>query len=327
MTDIYAPYRALLAGKEVPIHEDQPYPGRYKMKRNGVWLPVAIGPDGDGEIAAIVDGANADPLKIWTWCAKWPVTQDAYKFRMANGHWPDEPKQTYGSNRPTDPFEALLADVQDKSKQADELLTHHPEIKTQTVCDLFRNMQAQLLDLNKQADALHETEKRPVLDKCKEIDDRFRFRAAVKVLSERLRQRFGAFLAAEERRQREEAQRKFEAARAAAEAERQRIEAERAQQKEDDPIAFHTSPEPELPEMPAAPEPVKVQAGGGFGRKAGLQSVWVGVVEDHKAALGYFADHPDVKALVEKLVKKAVKDSKGAVKIPGVNITEDRRAA
>lgn len=327
MTDVYAPYRALLAGKDVPIIADEPYPGRYKMKRGDTWLPVAIGYDEFENLTALVDGKPANPLDIWTWCAKWPVSQDAYKFRKANGHWPDEPKPTIGHNMPSDPFEALLAEIEDKSAQADELLAKNPEIKTQLVCDLARNLQAQLLEFNRRADELHETEKRPVLEKGKEIDERFRFRAAVKVLSERLRQRFGAFLAVEERRQREAAQREFEAKRAAAEAERQRLEAERAKQKEDDPIAFHTSPEPELPEMPAAPEPVKVQAGGGFGRRAGLRTEYVPQIDDYRAALLHFAEHPDVHAAVLKAVKQAVKTSKGTAKIPGVRVIEERRAA
>lgn len=325
MTDVYAPYRAMLAGREVPIIADEPYPGRYKMKRGDVWLPVAIGYDEFEKLTALVDGQCANPLEIWTWCAKWPVTQDAYKFRKANGHWPDEPKPVVRSNMPDDPLEALLAEMADKAAQAEELLSKNPEIKTQLACDLARNLQAQLLDINKRADSMHETAKRPVLEKGKEIDERFRFRAGVKVLSERLRQRFGAFMAAEERRQREAAQRQFEAARAAAEAERQRIEAERAQQKQDDPVAFHTSPEPELPEMPATPEPVKVQAGGGFGRKAGLKSIWVPVLTDYKMALAHFAENAKVRELIQKLGEQAVKA--GARDVPGFEIREERRAA
>jgi hypothetical protein len=325
VTDVYAPYRALLAGKKVPIIADEPYPGRYKMKRGNVWLPVAIGFDEFGNLTALVDGKRVNPLDIWTWCAKWPVTQDAYKFRKANGHWPDEPKPMIGANMPSDPLEALLAEMEDKIAQAEDLLTKHPVIETQQVCDRARNLQAQLLSIIKRADEMHAAAKRPVLEKGKEIDEQFRFRATVKTLSERLRQSFGAFLVAEERRQREAAQRRFEADRAAAEAERQRIEAERARQKQDDPVAYHTSPEPELPQMPAGPEPVKVQAGGGFGRKAGVKSVWVPVLTDYKAALAHFAEHAKIKELVQKLGEQAVKA--GARDVPGFEIREERRAA
>lgn len=327
MSDVYQPYRDMLAGKDVPITSEHPYPGRYKVKRGDVWLPVAIGYDQFDNLTALVDGMQANPLDVWTWCAKHPVTQDAYKFRKANGYWPDEPKPVARSNMPADPFDALLAVVEDKSAQAEDLLTRNPEIKSQQVCDLFRNLQAQLLDLNKQADAMHETEKRPVLERGKEIDERFRFRASVKVLSERLRQRFGAFLAAEERRQKEAAQREFEAKRAAAEAERKRIEEEQAKLMRDDPIAALTSPPPEAPELPVAPEPVKVQAGGGFGRRAGLRTDWVPEITDYKLAALHVIGHDDVKAAVEKVIARMVKAAKGKVKIPGVTVNETRKAA
>lgn len=328
MTDIYQPYRDMLLGKDVPVHSDEPYPGRYKLKgTDGRFLPVAIGPDQFGNLTALVDGLPRNPVAIWMFCAKNPVTQDAYKFRKENGRWPDEPEPVVRSNMPSDPFDALLAEIESMSAQAENLLTKNPEIKNQTTCDLFRNCQAQLLALNKRADAMHETEKRPALEQGKAIDERFRFRATVKVLTERLRQRFGAFMAVEERRQQEEARRKFEAERAAAEAERQRIEEQQAQLMQDDPIQALTSPPVELPEMPTAPEPVKVQAGGGFGRKSGLRTDWLGQIEDYQAALAHFSEHPDVRAAVEKLVKQTVKTSKGTAKIPGVKIVEERRAA
>lgn len=325
MTDIYQPYRDMLAGKDVPIHADRPYPGRYRMKRNGTFLPVAIGPDADGNILAQVDGKMMDAEAIWTHCAKSPVPQDAYKFRMTNGHWPDEPRPAAGHNMPADPFDALLAEIADKSDQATALLDQHPEIKAQQVCDLFRNMQAQLLALNKRADTLHEEQKRPVLEQGRAIDERFRFRAAVKVLSERLRSRFESFLKAEERRQQEAARQKYEAERAAAEAERKRIEDERAKLMQDDPIEALTTPPPELPELPVAPEPIKVQAGGGFGRKAGLKSVWVACLTDFDAAVRHYADNAKLRELVQKLADADVRTGKRT--IPGFEVKEDRRAA
>jgi hypothetical protein len=325
VTDIYQPYRDMLAGREVPIHADRPYPGRYKMKRNGAFVPVAIGPDSDGNILAQVDGKMMDAEAVWTHCAKHPVPQNAYKFRLANGHWPDEPKPSIGHNMPSDPFEALLAEIADKSEQANSLLNQHPEIKAQQTCDLFRNMQAQLLALHKRADTLHEEQKRPVLDQGRAIDERFRFRGAIRVLTERLRSRFETFLKVEERRQQEAARQKYEAERAAAEAERKRIEVERAKLMENDPIQALTTPAPELPELPLAPEPVKVQAGGGFGRKAGLKSVWVPVLTDFDAAVKHYADNAKLRELVQKLADADVRTGKRT--IPGFDVKEDRRAA
>jgi hypothetical protein len=323
MTDVYAPYRAMLAGKDVPIIADEPYPGRYKMKRGNVWLPVAIGYDEFENLTALVDGDRANPLDIWTWCAKHPITQDAYKFRKANGHWQDEPKPVALSNMPSDPFEALLVEIEDKSAQAEELLTG--DVTSQQGCDLARNMQAQLLALNKRADALHKAEKAPVLLQQREIDERFRFRDKVTDIASRLRFKFEAFLRTEERRQREEAERKHREEVARVEAERKRIEAERAKLKADEPVAFHTSPEPELPVAPAAPEPVKVSAGGGFGRKAGLKSVWIASLSDIDAALAHYKDNAKVRELIQKLADADVRA--GNRVIPGFAINEERKAA
>ena len=323
MRDIYQPYREMLAGRPVPIHEDQPYPGRYKLKRGDTWLPVAIAQDPFGTIQALVDGIEANPVEIWTWCAKWPVTQDAYKFRRANGHWPDEPRPVVRSNRPADPFEALLADIEDKSKQAEEFLKG--DIKSQTDCDLARNMQAGLLDLNKRASAMHKDEKAKPLEQCRAIDAKFGFRDTIADIAARMRSKFEAWMRAEERRQREEADRKFREEQARVAAERARIEAERAKQMDDDPIAALTSPEPELPEPPAAPEPVKVSAGGGFGRKAGLKSVWVATMQDIDAALVHYRDNAKLRELVQKLADADVRGGKRAV--PGFTVTEERKAA
>jgi hypothetical protein len=129
----------------------------------------------------------------------------------------------------------------------------------------------------------------------------------------------------EERKLQAEAEAKFRAERAAAETERKRIEAEQAKRMLDDPIATLTSDAPEMPELPLAPDPVKVSAGGGFGRKAGLKSVWVPVLTDYGKALSYFADNAKVKELVQKLAEQSVKA--GAREVPGFDVKEDRRAA
>lgn len=324
MTDIYQPYRDMLAGRDVLIQADNPYPGRYKIKRGDVFLPVAIGPDEFGTITALVDGVTTNPMEIWTHCAKRPVSQSDYKFRKENGHWPDEPKPTIRSNMPSDPLEALMAEIEDKSKLADELLTKHAEIRSQDTCNLFRNLQAQLLALNKKADGLFDAEKRPLLEAARACDEKFRFRAAVIVISTRLRQRFEAFLKAEERRQQAEADAKFKAERAAVEAERQRIEAEQAKRMRDDPVAALTSDAPEMPELPLAPEQVKVTAGGGFGRKAGLKTKRRVQIVDLDAVFSHFKGREEVHVLLDKLANASLR---AGVDVPGTKIVEERVAA
>ena len=313
------------------LHADHPVPGFYKMRRHrdGPWQPVAIWRK-DGELVCAVgrEKTATDPLSVWTYCAGNKVDKDAAKFAFEHGRWPDEPEPVpTRSNMPADPFEALKVEAEDKQAQADAWLKAHPEIKTPTDCDLARNMQAQLLAINKRADGMFTVEKAPLLEATRACDDKYRFRATIADAAARLRRAYERFMVAEETRLKAEAVAKLKAEQERVAAEHARLEAEAKKRMEDDPVAALTSPVAELPAMPLFAEPVKVQAGGGVGRKAGLRDNWVGLIEDYPKTLAYFADHPDVRAAVEKLVKHTVKDSKGSAKIPGVSISNQRVAA
>lgn len=321
-------WRDALAGKPVTITADAPQPGYYKMRdrRDGAWLPVAIWWH-EGSLVCRVASEKRDPLSAWTFCAGHPVPKDDAKAAFETGRWPDMPTDLPASNMPSDPLEALLVEIADKEAQAEALLASGAAEKIATEANKARNIQAKLLDLKKRADEMFTEEKAPFLAQGRAVDEKYRFRDAVKSVADRLRKAYETFAKAEEARLRAEAQKKFAAERAAAEAARKAAEEAQAKLLRDDPIAALTSePEP-LPELPLAPEPVKVNIGGGFGRKAGLRTEWLAQVEDYAAATNHFADHPDVKALVEKLATKAVKAAKGAIEIPGVKVIEDRRAA
>lgn len=321
-------WRDALAGEPVTINEDAPQSGYYKTKtrRDGPWVPVAIWTV-NGKQVCRVGSEQRDPASVWVFCAKNPVPKDAAKQAFETGQWPDMPSDLPASNMPSDPLEALKMEIADKEAQAEELLASGAAEKNETAANKARNIQAKLLDLKKRADEMFEAEKAPIRAQATSVDEKFRFRDAVKSVADRLRKAYERFAKAEEDRLRAEAQKKFEAERAAAEAARKAAEEAQAKLLRDDPIAALTSaPEP-LPEMPLAPEPVKVQIGGGFGRKAGLKTDWSAKVEDYALATAHFADHPDIKALVDKLATKSVKAAKGAIAIPGVKVIEDRRAA
>jgi hypothetical protein len=313
----------------MPISADHPVLGFYKMRRqkDGPWLPVAIWKKDNGEVVARVGPDMAAPSDIWTYCAGHKVSSADAKFAFTNKYWPDEQPPSQLSNLPTDPFERLQVEIKEKEERAARLLEHHPEIKNQLTCDLFVNTQKELLGLNKQADALFTIEKKPLLDATNACDEKYRFRARVKVLSERLRSRFETFMKAEQDRRTAEAEAKFQAEHAKVLAERKRLEDERWRKIQSDPVAALTESAPAMPELPLGPEPVKVQAGGGVGRRAGLKTVWVPVIEDYKAVLAYYSEHPDIRAAVDKLVNHVVRDAKGSIVIPGVRIVSDRKVA
>lgn len=311
------------------IHEDQPRPGFYKLRydRNGKWQPVAIWLN-DGKLVCRVGKDMAEPERVWTWCAGNKVTPAAAKFAFDHGHFPDEPPPA-GHNAPPsdDPFEALKAELQTKQDQAVVWINARPEIKSQADCDYARNAQAELLALVKRADTMFTTEKAPLLAATRACDEKYRFRTIASELAARLRKAFERFMVAEEDRRKAEAAANLRAEQKRIAAERARIEAEQAQRMQDDPVAALTEAPPEMPELPLEAEPVKIQAGGGVGRKAGLKTVWVPTVNDYLAAAGHFIQHPDLKAAIDKLVNHAVKDSKGTLVIPGVSIKEGRAAA
>ena len=303
------------------LHADHPVSGwyRYRPHKDARWQPCVIWRK-DGELVCLLGYAKTptDPHKIWTWVADKKVNKEDAKFAFDNGHWPDEPPPTpERPNMPTDPYEALRAEIADKQEQAEKWLASRPTITTQLDADYARNQQAELLALNKRADAMFGVEKAPLIEASRACDAKWSFRKSVADVAERLRKVYGRFLAAEEARLKAEAAAKLKA-------ERERIEAERKAKLADDPVAALTEPEPQLPLLP---EPVKVQAGGGVGRRAGLKTVWVPTVTDYGAAAMFFINHPDLKAEVDRLVKHAVKDAKGSIVIPGVTINEDREAA
>lgn len=330
MADEFQFWRDALDKKDVVITADAPQCGYYKMRdgKDGPWVPVMIRHNEAGELVARVANERRDPYKIWTFCAGHPIAKDAARFAFENGRFADMPEETPRSNMPSDPYEALMVELEDKTAQAEKLLASGKAETDATSASMARNIQAQLLAIKKRADGMHKAEKEPHLEAGRRVDEKFRFRDAIDAVAVRLRKAFERFAKAEEDRLRAEAQRKFEAERKAAEEARKAAEEAQAKLLREDPIKALTDPEPEpLPELPLAPEPVKVQVGGGFGRKAGLKDDWLAQVEDYKAAAVHFADHPDLKALVEKLATKAVKAAKGSITIPGVKVIAERRAA
>ena len=349
MSDVYAYWRAKLQGKTAPTVPtvghgggEDPQPGLWKCKlgKGKAWVPMQVWlVDEQGQHArhwrnglklmGVVNGAEPPLIEL---CERWlfahPCTKAEHDHWKEHGFWPSDPAPLpERPNTSIDPFAALKTEVDDRIEQVREWLTVNAPIGTQEDCDKATNMQRALLELNKRADVMFEAEKEPLRKAARAVDVKYGFRSMVKDWSDRLRTVFEQFLRAEERRQREEADRKFREEQAAIEAERQRIEAEYAKKREDDPVAALTELPPELPELPAAPEPVKVQAGGGMGRKAGLKTVWVAEITDYQLAALKVIEHDDVRAAVEKVINGMVRAAKGKIELPGVKVRQERKVA
>lgn len=281
-----------------------------RRAKNGPYLPVAIFMK-DGEMKAAVGKEFVDPNDVWLHAVKNPVSEADYKHALQRGHFPDEPPpRTVGDNNPPSSIDELIPL---ETQEALDWLKSIGEIKSQQDADIAGNRVTELRRLKKEAETAHATEKKPILEAGRKIDGKWKplissvddtVRALLNAVN-----RWGAAERARLAREAEEARKKAEA-----EAEAKRREA-----------ASKGQPEPEDVPLPLEPAPPpKIQVGGARGAKIGFRTVTVVTVTDHKAALAFFAESQDVKDLVQKLAERAVK---AGVKVPGVEVTKEQRAA
>lgn len=314
MTDIWQWWRDALDGKEQAIDADTPQCGFFKIRdgKDGPWLPVMIRMDGDTMRCRVADDSSADPHKIWTWCAKNPISKEDAKVAFETGNFPGDAPASIGDNSGD---LSLAEQIKDYASQALAWL-RKAGIKDAATKDRAANYRAELLRLSKEADAQRVAEKKPHDDAAKAVQAKWKpLTDEADAAAEELREALTAFMTAEKRAAEKAAREKYEAEQRAAAAARAEVEAQRAKLMRDDPIAALTSPEPELPPAPSPPEPVKIQAGGQRGRKTGLREVTRYVVTDHKAALAFFADGEHVRDFIQSLAEKACK---AGVAVPGV---------
>lgn len=331
MNDEWSWWREALAGNAPEIHADMPQSGFYKMRdgKDGPWLPVMIRLD-HGHVSdtardkvlrcRVGDNSDADPFKIWTYCAGRPISSGDAKIAFETGRFPGE-VAVIGDNS----GDLSLADqIREYTQQALDWLRGSGITDTKSK-DKAANYRAELLRLKKEADTQRESEKRPHLDASRAVDAKFKpMIETAEAAADTLRHALTVYMTAEEAKLRAEQQAKWAMEQKAIEAARAEAEKQRAKMMADDPIAAITSPELELPMAPAIPDPVKVQAGGQRGRKTGLRDVTRYVVTDHSLALAFFAQSDEVKELIGKLAERA---GKAGVSVPGVEKITEKVAA
>ena len=323
MTDVWQYWRDALAGKSPSIDANTPQCGFYKRRdgKGGAWLPVMIRFDDAGVLRCRV-GSNsaADPYDVWTWCASHPISKDDAKTAFETGAFPgDAPGAGHNSGDVS-----LAEQIAEYAAMALGWL-RKAGIASQADSDKAANYRAELLRLSKEADTQRDAEKRPHDEAAKAVQAKWKpLIDTSKGAADEIREQLTQWMRREEKRLEDERRAQWEAEQKAIAKARAEAEAQRAKQMRDDPIAALTSPEPELPIEPAMPEPVKVQAGGQRGRKAGLREVTSYVVTDHAAALAFFAESEAVKEIVQKLASQACK---AGVKVPGVETRIEKVAS
>jgi hypothetical protein len=94
MSDSYSWWRQALLGHFGPIHENDPQPGYYRMRkgRGGRWVPAAIWEDKDKScLSCLFDGVERDPFEVWTWVCRYPVPYETYVAVAERGEaWPED---------------------------------------------------------------------------------------------------------------------------------------------------------------------------------------------------------------------------------------------
>lgn len=289
------------------------------MKRGDRFVSVLINFDREGVLRARVGTDVVDAASVWTFCAKHPVSKGAFDTFEQTGSWPgDAPEIGHNSGDLS-----LAEQVKEYAELALSWL-RKSGIKDSVSKDKAANYRAKLIELGKAADAERDAKKRPHDEAARAVQAEYKpIIDEAKAAAEEIRAALTVYMREEERIAEAKRQEEFRKEQERVAAERARIEKERAALAESDPALAMLEPEPELPMAPAAPEPVKVRAGGQRGRATGLRTVTTYEITDYAAALAHVKDHPDVVAAVEKVVRA---QAKAGASVPGVEARVEKVA-
>jgi len=189
----------------------------------------------------------------------------------------------------------------------------------------LRDLIGSIKSIAKDAEKDRKATKEPYLEQGRKIDTDFK---PVKTTADSyvapLNKMLSDYLAAEERRKREEA----EKARLEAEAKAKAAEA----LKDDDFVGDHASKVAEQAEIEAKRAEREAEnnsvKGNADERAMGLRTYRKASVTNAAMLVGHYANHPDVIAAAEKLANQEIRAAKGdEVSIPGIEIVEEKRAA
>ena len=322
----YTFWQNALAGREQPVHESEPHEGFwYKRQKTGPRLPVATWWDGGGTLVAKVGFADApkmaDPIELWTWICRTPVSEEDYRAAYEAGAWPDDPPPARGSvagdNLSGDPAEALEAELSGEEETTKEFLAK--PVETQAQADKAAVWAKRVTEISKRAVDQHGVEKRPHLEAGKIVDQKwFPLRDRANSLASLLKQHVTPFLQAQKRAEEKRARE------AAEEAARLRDEAAQLAEEDDQRSvdrAAELARQADVAEKASVP---KNASAGRTGAKVSLRTEKRARIVDFDACLQALKTHPDLKALVEQLANRAVR---AGVPLAGVEVEEVTKAA
>jgi hypothetical protein len=193
MSDSYSWWRQALLGQFGPIHENDPQPGYYRMRkgRGRPWVPVAIWVSDTGSrLACLVDGLEKDPYEIWTWVCRYPVPYETYVAVAEQGQaWPEDLPElkkvrsisdaasspTLGHNSAwLSEAESFREEIDALAVSCDEWLKDVASISSQVLADKAANYAERFGNLENRAEEARTIEKKPVLDQGRSIDGKWK---------------------------------------------------------------------------------------------------------------------------------------------------------
>lgn len=345
MNDRYATYRKALelgAGRELSREHmeslgftTEPLDGFWRCRayKDGPFVPVAIF-FAEGKQWVLKAGEPArDPEQTWTYCSRWPISEELFYAVSGGTPWPEEPPAR-NDNLPKTGDACVDLQAEFVAEQELALGFLKKPVATQEQADQIAIWSKRVGGILSKADTDFAVEKRPWIDGGKAVDERWRWRQDASALVKKLKASLDGWLNELDRRERErqriERERAAELRAQAEEAERRAAEA--AVKAEQDGIATLFQREAEeqadkLQEQAAAADreaQARKTSAGRTGAKVSLRTFVSAEITDFDALLTALKDRPEIKELVQTLANRA---AKSGIALSGMKITEERRAA
>ena len=193
MSDSYLWWRQALLGHFGPIHENDPQPGYYRMRkgRGGRWVPAAIWEEKDNlGLSCLVDGVERDPFEVWTWVCRHPVSYETYVAVAERGEaWPEDLPERLDAGSETirqstrgigdnslgvTEAEEFLEEIEMLWQSAEEWVQVVQSPSSQAEADKAANYAERFSNLETRAEEARTAEKKPVLDEGRRIDAKWK---------------------------------------------------------------------------------------------------------------------------------------------------------
>ena len=189
----YSWWRQALLGHFGPIHENDPQPGYYRMRkgRGGRWVPAAIWEEKDKlTLSCLVDGVEQDPFEVWTWVCRYPVSYETYVAVAERGEaWPEDLPERLDAGSETirqstrgigdnssgvTEAEEFLEEIEMLWQSAEEWVQVVQSPSSQAEADKAANYAERFSNLETRAEEARTAEKKPVLDEGRRIDAKWK---------------------------------------------------------------------------------------------------------------------------------------------------------